>query len=56
MREAYRLNYKNILQPFINQNDKQLQLLFIYIGKEISDYKSIEKNMQIILHKLNEKS
>jgi ribonuclease P protein component len=51
MREAYRINYKNILEQFINQKDKQLQLLFIYIGKEVANYKSIEKSMQIILHK-----
>jgi ribonuclease P protein component len=55
MREAYRLNYKIILEQFINQKDKSLQLLFIYIGKEVSDYQSIEKNMQTILQKLNEK-
>jgi len=53
MREAYRLNYKKILELFINQNAQQLQLLIIYIGKEILDYGTIEKNIQIVLHKLN---
>jgi len=52
MREAYRLNYKNILELFINQNNKQLQFLIIYIGKEMLDYEIIEKNMQVILQKV----
>ena len=55
MRESYRLNYRKILELFINQNNKQLQLLIIYIGKEILDYRVIEKNMQVIVQKINEK-
>jgi ribonuclease P protein component len=55
MREAYRLNYKKVFETFVNQKDKQLQILFIFIGKEIVDYGCIEKNMQTILMKLNEK-
>jgi len=55
MREAYRLNYKNILELFFNQNNKQLQLLLIYLGKEMLDYETLEKNIQKILQKLNEK-
>ena len=55
MREAYRLNYKKILESLFTQNQKQLQLLFIFIGKEITDYGSIEKSMQVQLSKINEK-
>jgi len=55
MREAYRLNYKKKLELCINQNDKQLQLLVIYIGKEKLDYGTIEKNMCDVLQKINEK-
>jgi len=52
MREAYRLNFRKILESFTNQNVQQLQLLVIYIGKEILDYGTIEKNMQAVLEKL----
>jgi ribonuclease P protein component len=52
MREAYRLNYRLIFEPFINQNEKQLQLFILYIGKEMLDYGNIEKNTQNILGKL----
>jgi ribonuclease P protein component len=52
MREAYRLNYKKIFETFLNQNNKQLKLFFIYIGKETLDYSCIEKNMQTILQKV----
>jgi ribonuclease P protein component len=49
MREAYRLNYKKIFESFIEQNDKQLGLFFIYVGKEMMDFGVIEKSMLIIL-------
>ena len=55
MREAYRLNYQRIFEPFITQNNKQVQLLIIYIGKEILDYRTIESNIQKLLQKLIEK-
>ena len=46
MREAYRLNYRKIFEEFITQNDKQLKLFFIYVGKEMFDYENIERSMQ----------
>jgi len=52
MREAYRLNFRKIFELFMNQNLQQLQLLIIYIGKEMVDYGIIEKNMQAVLQKL----
>jgi len=52
MREAYRLNYKNIFEAFITQKEKQLKLFFIYVGKEICDYVNIEKSLQTILQKI----
>jgi len=52
MRESYRLNYKKILETFVNQKDKQLKFFFIYIGKEILDYVEIEKNMSSVLGKV----
>jgi ribonuclease P protein component len=49
MREAYRLNYKKNFLSFLEQNEKQLGIFFIYIGKEILDFKSIEKSMSFVL-------
>jgi ribonuclease P protein component len=45
MREAYRLNYKKIFESFLEQNDKQLGLFFIYVGKEMMDFEMIEKSL-----------
>ena len=49
MREAYRLNYKNIFEAFMNQKEQQLKLFFIYVGKGVLDYRGIEKSMRAIL-------
>jgi ribonuclease P protein component len=52
MREAYRLNFRTIFETFIKQNNKQLQLFFIYIGKESLNYESIEKGLKEGLNNL----
>lgn len=52
MREAYRLNYKNIFEEIITQNDKQLKLFVIYVGKEVLDFANMEKNLQSVLQKV----
>jgi ribonuclease P protein component len=52
MREAYRLHYKKIFETFIIQEDKQLKLFFIYVGKEILDFVNIEKNVQTVLQEI----
>jgi ribonuclease P protein component len=52
LREAYRLNFRKIFEPFLNQNEKQLKLFFIYTGKEIMEYGNIEKNMQVVLKRI----
>ena len=49
MREAYRLN-KNAL--YLNSGERQLAVFFIYIGKEITEYKQIEIAMQKALKKM----
>jgi len=49
MREAYRLNFRKIWETEMQQNNKQLKLFFIYIGKDILDYNSIEKNMVVLM-------
>jgi len=51
MREAYRLHYKKIFETFLHQKELQLKLFFIYVGKEIPEYRDIEKNIQTILQK-----
>jgi len=49
MREAYRLN-KSIL--YLNLGEKQLAVFFIFIGKEIMEYRQIETAMQKALKKI----
>ena len=49
MREAYRLN-KNTLH--LNPDERQLAVFFIFIGKEITEYKQIETAMQKALKKI----
>jgi len=53
MREAYRLNFQKILEKYISQNDKQLKLFFIFIGKKMVEYKDIETNLIAILQKID---
>ena len=48
MREAYRTEKKEI----IGQNKMVFNLLFIYIGKDVADFKTIDKAMQVGLLKL----
>ena len=50
MREAYRL-HKNKLKP---NNGNNFALLFLYIGREESNFKEIEKAMIALLDKLPE--
>ena len=45
MREAYRLHKQELLYDFLNQADKSITLSISYIGKEINEYKLIEKKM-----------
>lgn len=49
LREAYRLN-KHIL--YNNLNDKQLAVFFIYIGKELPAYASVEASIKKALHSI----
>ena len=48
MREAYRTEKKEI----IGQNKMVFNLLFIYIWKDVADFKTIDKAMQVGLLKL----
>ncbi len=50
-REAYRLQ-KNELQKALKSNNQQLNLFFIYIAKELPDFKSVKEKVNVILNKL----
>jgi ribonuclease P protein component len=54
MREAYRLHKQEALYNFLQQADKRIILSIAYIGKEISDYKLIDKKMQKLFTQLSE--
>jgi ribonuclease P protein component len=51
MREAYRKNK----QPLINvlhEKNKKVDLMFLHVSKELSDYKKIENGMISVMEKL----
>jgi ribonuclease P protein component len=50
-REAYRLQ-KNILQQKLLESEKQLNVFFIYTGKEMPDYLLIKEKTTQILNRL----
>ncbi len=52
MREAYRLNKHLLLS---NGNSSPKAIFFIYVGKEIPDFRTIEKAMQRSLSELGKK-
>jgi len=54
MREAYRLQKQEQLYDFLMQADKSIILSIAYIGKEINEYKLIEKKMLKLLSQLCE--
>lgn len=54
MREAYRLHKQELLYDFLNQADKSIILSISYIGKEINEYKLIEKKMLKLFSQLCE--
>ncbi len=51
MREAFRLN-KASFYSFLNENQKHVALMFIYIEKEEIDFKKIEKGMKQAFSKI----
>lgn len=51
MREAFRLNKIEFYQK-LRSEEKQLAIMFIFIGKEISAYSEIEKGMKSAIHKI----
>ena len=53
-REAWRLQ-KNDLQEKINGSNKQLNLFFIYTGKELPDFTTVKEKVALALKKLSDK-
>lgn len=51
MREAFRLNKIDFYQK-LQSEEKELAVMFIFIGKEISDYAEIEKGMKGAIRKI----
>lgn len=51
IREAYRLN-RNILIPKLQEHEVSLNVAFVYLSDEISDYAHINDKMQVLLEKI----
>jgi len=51
MREAYRLN-KELLYTEIRQKELHIAIMFVYIGKDMAEYPTIEKAMISAFKKL----
>ena len=49
IRESYRLN-KHILAPAA---DKQIRVMFVYVSKQVLEFKEIEESLKEILNKIN---
>ena len=53
-REAYRLQ-KNTLQQKLLEAEKQLNVFFIYTGKELPDFITVKDKVAVVLKKLGGK-
>jgi ribonuclease P protein component len=51
IREAYRLQ-KQELQEILKQKKLQLNVFFIYVGKEMPEFNTIREKVNVILNKL----
>lgn len=54
LRECYRLN-KTSLHETVATQQKPLSVFFLYLGKELPDYKALTETMKAALTKLEEK-
>ena len=50
MREAYRLNKHELYRQLEN---RQLALFFIFVGKELTDFKTVDKAIKKSLHRIS---
>lgn len=51
LRESVRLNKKE-LNLFLNENNKCIKAMFVYVGKEMPDFALIDKKIILTLHQL----
>jgi ribonuclease P protein component len=51
IREAYRTQKESLLS-YAADNDKEIELFFIYIGKELPEYSFVQEKMKGVLEKL----
>jgi ribonuclease P protein component len=54
IKEAYRLN-KNLIYPYLTENNKKCLLGVMYNGHEIPTFDEIEKSMIVLLKRIQEK-
>jgi len=54
MREAYRLN-KHALYNSLTKSDQKLFFFVVYIAKDDKPYNIIEKEMKVLIHKIENK-
>ncbi len=50
-RESYRLN-KHLLYNKLNSIDKKLNIAFVYISKDVLDYKTVDKSVTELLSRI----
>ena len=55
LRETYRLEKQNLLEK-LNEQQKQLIIFFLYIDKEMPDYKVMREKMRDCIEKLIKKN
>ncbi|KAA8484148.1 ribonuclease P protein component [Arcticibacter tournemirensis] len=53
IRESYRLHKEEFLYSFLREHNLKLLLSLQYIGKEIVEYKVIEKKLLLVFKQLN---
>lgn len=51
MREAYRVN-KHSLKFYLEENNSNVAVFFMFTGKELPDYSLILEKMKLVLEKL----
>lgn len=54
VREAYRLNKEALLYPSLLEHNVKLLLSLQYVGKEIADFKFLEKKLKSVMSQLSD--
>lgn len=56
IREAYRIHKARLLYPFLQEQNRSLLLLILYVGNEIFTAKELENKLISALNRLTEKN